>query len=43
MTIEINISLTITVALYWGIGSSVWNNTDDTATLKWPDGVKYRR
>jgi competence protein ComEC len=25
-------------ALYWGLGSSVWNNTGDTATLKRPDG-----
>lgn len=24
--------------LYWGLGSSVWNNTGDTATLKRPDG-----
>ena len=25
--------------LYWGLGSSVWNNTGDTATLKRPDGT----
>ncbi len=24
--------------LYWGLGSSVWNNTGDTATLKRPNG-----
>ena len=24
--------------LFWGLGSSVWNNTGDTATLKRPDG-----
>jgi PKD repeat protein len=26
-------------ALYWGIGSSVWNDYSDTATLKRPDGT----
>lgn len=25
--------------LYWGLGSSVWNNIGDTATLKQPDGT----
>jgi hypothetical protein len=30
--------LTPPTDLYWGLGSSVWNNTGDTATLKRPDG-----
>ena len=38
MTVHTGPGTNTATALYWGLGSSVWNNTGDTATLKRPDG-----
>jgi len=39
MTVHTGPGTNTATALYWGLGSSVWNNTGDTATLKRPDGT----
>ena len=38
VTVHTGAGTNTATALYWGLGSSVWNNTGDTATLNRPDG-----